>query len=45
MRTNHLATKQLLIKIVELEIWFTVCMKTGRVFGIHCWLSVWREPG
>ena len=21
-----------------------VCMKTGRVFGIHCWLSVWREP-
>ena len=22
-----------------------VCIKTGRFFGIHCWLSVWREPG
>jgi len=22
-----------------------VNMKTRRVFGIHCWLSVWREPG
>jgi len=42
MRTNHLAAKQLLVEIVEIAV---VCMKTGRVFGIHCWLSVWTEPG
>jgi len=22
-----------------------MCMKTERVFGIHCWLCVWRKPG
>jgi len=22
-----------------------VCTKTGRVFGIHCWLIAWTEPG
>ena len=22
-----------------------VWIKTGRVFGVHCWLSVWRELG
>ena len=37
MCKNHWATKQwLLIRNM------VVCMKTGRVFGIHCWLSVWR---
>ena len=37
MCKNHRATKQwLLIRNM------VVCMKTGRVFGIHCWLSVWR---
>jgi len=20
-------------------------MKAGRVFGIHCWICVWAEPG
>ena len=36
---KRLAIKQLLFKIAELCAW-----RQGKS-GIHCWLSVWREPG
>ena len=28
-----------------IRIYIVLCMKTWRVFVIHCWLSVWLEPG
>jgi len=43
MHTKQLAMKQLLFKIAELEIW--LCARRQRESCIHCWLSVWTEPG
>ena len=34
------------VTIIIQDCWIrntVVCMKTGRAFGIHCWLSVWTE--
>jgi len=44
MRINHLATKPIISKDCQITN-TVVCMKTGRVFGIHCWFSVGTKPG
>ena len=45
MRTNHLTMKQLLFKIVELEIRLCTWRQGESLASINmCWLSAWREP-
>ena len=45
MRTNHLAMKQLLFKIVELKIRLCAWRQGESLASINmCWLGVWREP-
>ena len=41
---KSLSNKAVLIQDCWIR-YMVACMKTGRVFGINCWLSVWTEPG